>query len=331
MFPQPPRMTLAADPTYDRQARLFGDNGQRILRDTHVGIVGLGGVGSLLAQDLAMLGVGYFVLVDPDRVARSNIPRIVGARRWHARTWLTRNPWPAWVQQLARKSATYKTKLARRVIHRANRSATMVTHETDMLDPEATASLLSCEYIFLAADSMRARLLFNAIAHQYLIPGVQIGSKVTIEKSSGDVTNVHAVVRPVLPESGCLWCNRIINPAKLQEEGQTEQELNAQRYIDDPTVVAPSVITLNAVGAAQAANDFMLYMTGLTLPTAKRSYVRFHPLRRDVVFDNPSSSADCTECSIANGSRFAHGDEGPRLPTFIRSRHAGLKLGEEKR
>ena len=36
-----------------------------------------------------------------------------------------------------------------------------------------------------------------------------------------------------------------------------------QKYTDDPDVVATSVITLNATTAAQAANDFLFYMTGL--------------------------------------------------------------------
>jgi hypothetical protein len=43
---------------------------------------------------------------------------------------------------------------------------------------------------------------------------------------------------------------------------------------DDPDVPAPSVITLNASTAAQAANDFLFYMTGLASPTAFDDYVR---------------------------------------------------------
>jgi hypothetical protein len=34
------------------------------------------------------------------------------------------------------------------------------------------------------------------------------------------------------------------------------------------------VITLNAVGASQAANYFLFYMTGLTSPDASRGYQR---------------------------------------------------------
>ena len=37
--------------------------------------------------------------------------------------------------------------------------------------------LRDCDFIFLAADSMRGRLVVNALTHQYLIPSVQMGSE----------------------------------------------------------------------------------------------------------------------------------------------------------
>ena len=175
--------------------------------------------------------------------------------------------------------------------------------------------MLDCDFIFLAADSMRARLLINAIVQQYLIPGVQIGSKVTHEKSGGAVTGVFGIARSLTPESGCLWCNQLVNRAKLQEEAQTAREREAQRYVDDADVVAPSVITLNALGAGWAANDFLFYMTGLTNPDASTAYVRFDPRRREIALDHPRKSPDCTECGQGSKSRLARGDLGRRLPT----------------
>ena len=78
LFPQPPaRRTAAA--AYDRQSRLFGDAGQNILAGTRVGIIGLGGAGSILAELLGRLGVGEFVLADPDKAELSNLPRLIAA------------------------------------------------------------------------------------------------------------------------------------------------------------------------------------------------------------------------------------------------------------
>jgi hypothetical protein len=317
IFPVPRPRPSAATANYDRQVRLFGDAGQDILAGTCVGIIGLGGVGSLLAEYLAHLGVGRFVLIDPDRIEVSNLPRVVGATGFDARAWFTAGGWPEAISRFFANTATRKVKIARRLIRRVNRAADVEIHATDMLDPAAAQGLLDCDYLFLAADSMRARLLFNAIVHQYLIPGVQIGTKVTVDVPTGQLTSVHSIIRPVTPDLGCLWCNQVINPAKLQSEGQTAGERKAQRYIDDDEVPAPSVMTLNAIGASQAANDFLFYSTGLTESDASGGYLRFEPRTREAKRDNPRKSTHCTECGHENiKSRVARGALGPRLPTF---------------
>jgi tRNA A37 threonylcarbamoyladenosine dehydratase len=309
-------VTDAVDPGYDRQVRLFGDAGQQILADATVGIIGLGGVGSLLAQYLAHLGVGHFILIDPDRIELTNLPRVVGATRGDARAFLTRLLRPKWIQRMAASTATPKVEIASRVIRAANRHAMVEALQADVLKPEVAARLLDCDYLFLAADTMRARLLVNAIIHQYLIPGVQVGSKVVHHKDSGRITGVHSIVRPITPECGCLWCNQLINRAKLQEEAQTERERQAQRYVDEQQVAAPSVITLNAVGASQAANDFLFYMTSMTNGDASTAYMRFDPRSREVSLDSPRKSPDCTECGSGTKGRLARGDLGKCLPTF---------------
>jgi hypothetical protein len=315
---RPRNRNAFSHPNYDRQVRLFGDVGQDFLRRSRVAIIGLGGVGSLLAEYLGRLGVGNFVLIDPERIEGTNLPRVVGASRWDARASLHDKRWPRWLGKLAERTARPKVKIAARVIRTANPKAVVEPLCADVLQPEIAARLLDCDYLFLAADTMRARLLFNAIVHQYLIPGVQIGSKVTHESQSGAITGVHSIVRPVLPESGCLWCNQLINRARLQEEAQTERERRAQRYVEEEDVPAPSVITLNAVGAAQAANDFLFYITGLTDSDASTAYMRFDPRQRRVFLDNPRTSPDCTECGAGPEGRLARGYLGKRLPTFAK-------------
>lgn len=314
--PAPRPILGIANPRFDRQVRIFGDVGQVVLGSSKVAIIGLGGVGSLLAEYLAHLGVGYFILIDPDRIEDTNLPRVVYATRWDARTWFTGTPWPEWVRKLARRLAAPKVNISARLIRRINKRAKVEALCRDMLEPDVAAKLRDCDYIFLAADSMRARLLFNAIVHQYLIPGVQVGSKVVHDEKSGEITGVHSIVRPVTPDCGCLWCNQLINRSKLQEEAQTERERRAQRYVEDADVAAPSVITLNAIGASQAANDFMFYMTGLTSEDASTSYMRFDPRKRGAYLDKPRRSFDCTECGSRSGGRLARGDLGKRLPTF---------------
>ena len=55
--------------------RLYGDAGQQIIRDAHVCVVGIGGVGSWTVEALARSGVGKLTFIDLDDVCVSNINR----------------------------------------------------------------------------------------------------------------------------------------------------------------------------------------------------------------------------------------------------------------
>jgi hypothetical protein len=78
LAPRPSQVT-SAEARHDRQARLFGDRGQQAFGKMRVAVVGLGGVGSLVAELLARLGVGHLVLVERDIVDETNLPRLVAA------------------------------------------------------------------------------------------------------------------------------------------------------------------------------------------------------------------------------------------------------------
>ena len=56
----------------------LGKASDEILNGLRVAIVGLGGGGSHIAQQLAHIGVRQFVLFDPDQIEESNLNRLVG-------------------------------------------------------------------------------------------------------------------------------------------------------------------------------------------------------------------------------------------------------------
>jgi tRNA A37 threonylcarbamoyladenosine dehydratase len=59
--------------------RLYGVSGAQAVRDAHVVVVGIGGVGSWATEALARSGVGRLTLIDLDHVAESNINRQIHA------------------------------------------------------------------------------------------------------------------------------------------------------------------------------------------------------------------------------------------------------------
>ena len=60
-------------------ARLYGQDGAAALRNAHVCVVGIGGVGSWAAEALARTAVGRITLIDLDMVAESNTNRQIHA------------------------------------------------------------------------------------------------------------------------------------------------------------------------------------------------------------------------------------------------------------
>jgi molybdopterin/thiamine biosynthesis adenylyltransferase len=274
---------------YDRQVRMFGKAGQRELAMCHVAILGLGGIGSLVAEYLARLGIGYFTLVDPDIVEESNLSRIVGA-----------SP-----RDVKRK--TQKIAVAQRVILEANPRAKISLVPDDIAKESVAKQLTGVDYLFLAADSMRARLVFNALVHQYLIPGVQLGSKIRID-GEGAVIDVMSANRPVRPGHGCLWCNGLIDPNILAKESKTDEERKAQAYgVEEAN---PSVISLNAVAAAHAVNEFLLDYLNIRPESETLYYEHVHFLTSKRTLVVPRRDEDCPECSPA-GLRFGRGDGLP--------------------
>jgi len=72
-------MTLKIPRQFASTARLLSQAQFERLRHAHIGVIGLGGVGSWAAEALVRSGVGALTLVDMDHVAESNLNRQVQA------------------------------------------------------------------------------------------------------------------------------------------------------------------------------------------------------------------------------------------------------------
>ena len=67
-------------PYNERTVRLIGEDGVQQLKNAHVLIFGIGGVGSYAAEALTRAGIGSLTIVDGDTIAPSNLNRQLIAR-----------------------------------------------------------------------------------------------------------------------------------------------------------------------------------------------------------------------------------------------------------
>ena len=278
-----PRRAPKGFETFDRQVRMFGATGQAVLAKAKVAVIGLGGVGSIVNEHVARLGVGHLLLIDHDRIEDTNLARVVGATV---------------ADVLARR---FKTSIAARQARLAQPDIKITEITRDVVECDVAQQLRDCDYVFLCADSMRARLLTNAIAHQYFVPMVQLGAKVQPDKD-GVLVDATSVIRSVRPGQGCLWCNGFIPSGELALESKSDEERKAQAYgTNEPN---PSVITLNAIAAAHGLNDFLFDFLDLRPRADGALYNHFHFVSGKLSRTVPRREATCSECV----DRFGRGD-----------------------
>lgn len=136
--------------TYDRQIMAFGEEGHRTLAQLRVGLVGVGGIGSILAEDLIRIGVKNLVLIDHDLLSPDSLNRWQGGR--------PKDVGKPKVQVLARRLGTMMPGIR-------------VTPIAEPLSaPKALAALKACDVLIGAVDNHLSRYLLNRLAVQYLTP-----------------------------------------------------------------------------------------------------------------------------------------------------------------
>lgn len=284
------------DEIHDRQVLAFGKAGQKLIQKAKVGIVGCGGLGSILFILLVRLGVRDFVLIDNDVVENTNLNRLAGSRLIDA------------------ENGTQKVRMLANYARQINTDIKLELIADSVFSPEADLALKSCDYIFGGTDNQCTRVLLNSISIQHLIPyidcgtGIQAGSNQTIEHAGGQI-------RTVIPGLGCLKCINGINldTAKMEQLPEEKRQFVIERgYIAGEDEHAPSVAPLNGVVANLAVTEFMGYVTRCK-PLSR--YVFYNLLKSMTTPVEFPQNPECFSCN--EDSLLGSGDSGVALPEYL--------------
>ncbi len=230
-----------ANDRWDRQVRALGHKGQAAMREASIAIVGLGGTGSVVAQQLCYLGVSNFVLVDPDVVDETNLNRLVGAS--------------------ARDIGVAKTVVAKNLIQGVNPEATVKTLQRDVTALDVASQLVNLDAVFGCTDSHASRAILNQLAYQYYVPFFDLG--VGIVAQQGRVTHISGRVQMAAPGLACLICGDVIDSEAVRRELQSAVQRAADPYITGYNEPQPAVISLNSTMASLAVTMFMTAFTSV--------------------------------------------------------------------
>jgi molybdopterin-synthase adenylyltransferase len=228
----PTELSDRLDPRFDRQ-QVFGAGCQQQLGQMKVALIGCGGIGSVLAETLARLGVKDWILVDPDRIEAVNLNRMPAATlEMVEQHWLKVD----YVKHLIQKM--YPRDSSLKVI-------------PECLTPN-TSDLAAADLIIVATDNHASRQVAQEIALKTMRPLICLGTHIDIKPDHQPRLYARVTIPP-LGGNWCLMCGNIINlhQAALENApGSIAQMAANQGYLAD--VPAPAVFWLNELCASTA-------------------------------------------------------------------------------
>jgi molybdopterin/thiamine biosynthesis adenylyltransferase len=263
---------LTRVPEYDRQVRAFGADSQRSLSELSVAIVGLGGTGSLVAQELVHLGVKRFTLIDPDVVDSTSLNRLANAT--------------------GQDVGNAKTEVASRYIKAVSPTADVNQIQDDVMRSDVATNLFRTDFIFGCTDSHGSRSVLQQVAYQYLVPCIDMGS--TIVVSSGKITHIHGRVQMLAPGLPCLTCSGLIDPDEVRRDMMTSLEKQSDPYVVGVREPAPAVMSLNGTVASLAITMFLQSTTSIV---GNVRHLLYNAISQSLRVISPKAQPDCFICS----------------------------------
>ena len=188
----------------------WGRECQRDLTGLHFGIIGVGSVGSVIAEALARIGVERLTIIDPDHIEDHNLDRLLYATR----------------RDVGRRKVDLVARYARRSATAANFEIS--THALSLQDVRVFAAALDCDILFSAVDRPLPKDLLNHMAIVHCIPVVSGGVFID-NKPDGTLGQAAWSVTTTAPGFQCLRCSG--------QYTSSDVVLDFDGSLDDPTYI----------------------------------------------------------------------------------------------
>jgi molybdopterin/thiamine biosynthesis adenylyltransferase len=250
---------------FDRSVRAFGRDVQQTLGALRIGIVGCGGTGSAVAEQLVRLGVRHLALIDADTLTESNVTRVYGST-------------PADVGKL--KTEILKNHLTAIAPDlECQTVAAMVTLE------KTARELIPCDVVFGCTDDNAGRLVLSRLSTFLATPVIDLG---VLLGGDGTLASINGRVTALTPGSACLVCRDRIDLARAQTELRTPEErirLENEGYAPVLGGVEPAVVTFTTGVASAAINELLERLIGFG-PSPRPTEVLFRWHEREISTNN---------------------------------------------
>lgn len=227
-----------------RHAQAFGRGTTEILRRLAVAVIGCSGTGSVVVEQLARLGVGRLVLVDPDTVEEKNLNRILNTGIDDAR------------------AERPKVEVLAAAIARLGLGQDVLPLHFNLIEPEVIRHVAECDVVFGCMDGVEGRHTLNRLATFYTLPYFDVGVRLEAD-GRGGIESISGAVHYLQPGLSSLLSRGVYSMARLEAEEmrRTNPEMYRRQvkegYLRGAEEDRPAVISVNMFFAALVVNDFL--------------------------------------------------------------------------
>jgi len=267
------------DERLNRNEMFFGKDGQDRIRGTTCAIVGIGGLGTQVVQQLSLLGIGALHLIDSEEADTTNRNRYVGLRH--------DDPVPGF----------RKVDLGDRLVKVIDPTIQVEKVFESFISEAGFAAIRSADWIFGCLDCEGARLILTELCSAYGRPYFDLATDI-----SPQVTPPAYGGRVCVSQEGynCLVCLDVLDVEEAARDLEGEAERRNREAIYGVARAAmgrsgPSVVSINGVIASIAVTEFMVAVTGLRKPNGISTYYG-HNGKVTVSMDAPKQN--CWYCSL---------------------------------
>jgi hypothetical protein len=274
---------------FDRQVRAFGEDIQRLLARLHIAVVGAGGTGSAVCEQLIRLGVGRLSIYDPDTLDGSNVNRVYGSG--------------------VSAAGVLKVRLIEELAARIGLGTVVRAFPRSIYDKETARTLREADLIFGCTDEDFGRSILNEIALRYAIPVIDMG--IRIDSEAGRIRSICGRVTVLQPGAACLWCRGRISAERVAEDSRrhfTPDEAETRRregYAPELVENNPAVIPFTTAVAAGAVAELLHRLTGFMGGSRATSETLFRFDQNEV---GKNAEAPRADCRCAQPAILASGD-----------------------
>ncbi|MGI8813311.1 MAG: HesA/MoeB/ThiF family protein [Pyrinomonadaceae bacterium] len=270
-----------------RHAQAFGVGTTQVLRHLSIAVVGCSGTGSIVVEQLARLGVGRLLLVDPDCVEEKNLNRIVNSGKKDA--YLSRP----------------KVHVLAEAIANMGLGQEVVPIHGNLIDAQSIKQVAECDIVFGCMDGAEGRHWVNRIASFYTMPYFDVGVRLDADGFGGidQITGAAHYIQPGLSSllsRGVYGMDRVASEEMLRTNPAMYERNVKNGYLRGVDEDRPAVISVNMLLAALTVNDFL---------------ARLHPYR-----NQPNSEYAYTAVNLGE-MQFYPESEGE--PCHVLAKHVG--------